>query len=245
MGPIIGITTRRREVESSAGTSPTHTLNDAYTTAVERAGGVPMLLVSQDPAAVPSILDRIDGVILSGGGDIVPGSYGDDGHENVYGLEPTRDAFEFALVKEAMARRVPTLAICRGMQVVNVALGGSLHLDILDHVHGSDNHWLNGDPVYDTPINVVLEPDCQLASVMELVEVGVNSIHHQSVNQPGEGLRVVGISDDGVTEAIEHEDADWPLMAVQWHPEYLSAKADTGALALFDWLIAAAGSSAG
>jgi putative glutamine amidotransferase len=240
MGPIIGITTRRREVQSSAGTSPTHTLNDAYTLAVERAGGRPILLVSQDPDAAPAMLDRIDGLILSGGGDIVPDSYGGIEHATVYGLEPTRDAFEFALVREAQRRRFPMLAICRGMQVLNVALGGTLYVDILDGIDGSHDHFLTGDPVYDTPVTVTLEEGCDLAVLAGSVNVRVNSIHHQSVREPGRGLRVVGVSDDGVAEAVQHTDADWPLLGVQWHPEYLSAKADPFALAIFEALIEAA-----
>ncbi len=241
MGPVIGITTRRREVQSSAGTSPTHTLNEAYTSAVIRAGGQPLLLVSQDPAAAIAMLDRIDGLILSGGGDILPESYGGPLHDTLYGLEPTRDAFEFALVREASRRRVPTFAICRGMQVLNVALGGSLNVDILDTIEGAHDHFLSGDPVYETPVEVSLEPGCRLATLAGTTMVGVNSIHHQSVRTTGDGLRVVGMSSDGVVEALEHADAGWPLLAVQWHPEYLSEKADPFALALFESLVAAAG----
>lgn len=240
MGPVIGITTRVREVQSSAGTSPTHTLNDAYTNAVQRAGGVPLLFVSQDPAVVPAMLDRVDGLIMSGGGDIVPSAYGGPDHERVYGLEPLRDAFEFAMIEEARRRRLPTLAICRGMQVLNVALGGSLHVDILDAIPGAHDHFLSGDPVYETPVTVTLEEGCRLARLAGANEVRVNSIHHQAVKVPGDGLRVVGMSDDGVVEAIEHEDADWPLLAIQWHPEFLADKADALALALFDGLVAAA-----
>jgi putative glutamine amidotransferase len=241
MGPIIGITTRRREVQSSAGTSPTHTLNDAYTSAVERAGGHPILLVSQDPDMAPAMLDRIDGLILSGGGDIVPDIYGGGDHGSIYGLEPTRDAFEFALVLEARRRRTPILAICRGMQVLNVALGGTLYVDILDGIEGSHDHFLSGDPVYETPVSVTLLDDSVLGSLAGKPDVRVNSIHHQSVKDLGEGLRVVGMSDDGVIEAIQHADASWPLLGVQWHPEYLSAKADPFALAIFEALTEAAG----
>jgi putative glutamine amidotransferase len=240
MGPLIGITTRRREVQSSAGTSPTHTLNDAYTTAVERAGGHPILFVAQDPVTAPTMIDRVDGLILSGGGDVVPSSYGGPEHHTVYGLEPTRDAFEFALAREAMTRRLPTLAICRGAQVLNVALGGTLHVDIQHEIHGANDHFLSGDSVYETPVEVTLDPNSKLAGVCGATLAGVNSIHHQSVKEPGDGLRAVAMSNDGVIEALEHQDADWPLLAVQWHPEFLSAKADPFALAIFEWLIAVA-----
>ncbi|MDH3729909.1 MAG: gamma-glutamyl-gamma-aminobutyrate hydrolase family protein [Acidimicrobiia bacterium] len=240
MGPIIGITTRRREVQSSAGTSPTHTLNDAYTQAVERAGGHALLFVSQDPATAAAMLDRVDGLILSGGGDIHPAAYDGPDHDSVYGLEPNRDAFEFALIREAMARRMPTLAICRGLQVLNVALGGSLHVDIQHDIDGANDHFLTGDPVYETPVTVNLEADSLLAAICGATLAGVNSIHHQSVKELGAGLRSVGTSTDGVIEAVEHEDADWPMLGVQWHPEFLSDKADPFALALFESLISAA-----
>lgn len=240
MGPVIGITTRVRHVESSAGTSPTHTLNDAYTQAVRRAGGHTLLFVTQDPATAPAMLDRVDGLILSGGGDIHPESYDGPNHDSVYGLEPDRDAFEFAVAREAMARRMPTLAICRGLQVLNVALGGTLHVDIQHGIDGANDHFLSGDPVYETPVTVSLEPDSKLAGICGATLAGVNSIHHQSVKDLGAGLRPVATSTDGVIEALEHEDSDWPLLGVQWHPEFLSAKADPFALAMFESLIAAA-----
>jgi putative glutamine amidotransferase len=240
MGPVIGITTRVRQVESSTGTSPTHTLNDAYTKAVERAGGHALLFVSQDPAAAPDMLDRVDGLILSGGGDVHPASYDGPDHDTVYGLEPDRDAFEFAIAREAMERRMPTLAICRGLQVLNVALGGTLHVDIQHAIDGANDHFLKGGSVYETPVIVNLEPDSKLAGVCGATLAGVNSIHHQSVKDLGVGLRSVGTSTDGVIEAVEHEDSDWPLIGVQWHPEFLSAKADPFALALFEALIASA-----
>lgn len=240
MAPIIGITTRQREVMSSAGTSPTHTLNRAYTLAVERAGGIPILLTSQDPAAAPRIADRLQGLILSGGGDIEPSHYGGSSHEALYGIEPDRDRFEFALIAEAKVRRLPVLAICRGMQVVNVALGGSLHEDILDAVDGAHDHFLSGDSVYETPISVRLDADCRLGRMLGQVNIGVNSIHHQSVRRVAPELRAVGWGDDGIIEAVEHEDDSWSFLGVQWHPEYLSEKSDEVALQIFDALIAAA-----
>lgn len=186
------------------------------------------------------MLDRVDGLILSGGGDVEPGTYGEEAHDTVYGVESTRDSFEFALVREAMARQMPTLAICRGSQVLNVALGGTLHVDIQHGIDGAHDHYLNGDPVYETPVTVTLDGGSKLANVCGATLAGVNSIHHQSVNRLGEGLRAVAMSEDGVIEALEHEDPDWPLLAVQWHPEFLSEKADQFALAIFESFIEAA-----
>lgn len=238
MGPVIGITTRQRDVQSSAGTSPTHTLNRAYTMAVERAGGVPLLLTSQDPAAAAFLLDRIDGLMLSGGGDIVPDSYGGSRHETLYGMEPARDAFEFALVREARERALPTLAICRGMQVCNVALGGSLYEDIRSYLAEARDHFLTGEAVYQTPVTIRLDGTSRLASLLGVDRVAVNSIHHQAVRRLAEGLRPVGWSAvDGVLEAVEPAGDGWPMFGVQWHPEYLSEKADPAALRLFENLV--------
>ena len=238
MGPVIGITTRTRDVPSSAGASPTHTLNRAYTLAVERAGGVPILLSSQDPSGAPTILDRVDGLILSGGGDVDPVTYGGDStEETLYGIESERDAFEFALVREARDRKLPVLAICRGMQVVNVALGGSLHEDIQSHIDGSHDHFLSGEDVYRTPIKVTIDDDCRLGKLLSASEVAVNSIHHQSVKELAPGLTAVGWGDDGVVEAIEYQDPTWDFQGVQWHPEFLSEKGDLPSLAIFEAFI--------
>ena len=238
MGPLIGITTRLRDLPSSAGTSPTHTLNKAYTLAVERAGGVPVLLTSQDPASAPAILDRLDGVILSGGGDIDPVNYsGNAAEASLYGIESERDAFEFAIIRGAQSRKLPLLAICRGMQVVNVALGGSLHEDIQSHIEGSSDHFLSGEDVYRTPIHVTIDGDCRLGKLLNTTEVAVNSIHHQSVKELAPGLSAVGWGNDGVVEAVEHEDPEWAFQGVQWHPEFLSEKGDLAALAIFEAFI--------
>ncbi len=199
-----------------------------------------MLLTTQDPAAVPSIASRLDGVIFSGGGDIVPDVYGAADHETLYGLEPARDTFEFALVREVRQRKLPTLAICRGMQVTNVALGGTLIVDILSELPGAHDHFLSGDAVYETRITVTLDTDSRLARLLGEHRFDVNSIHHQAVLDLAPGLRAVGWGDDGVVEALEHEDDDWPFAAVQWHPEYLSEKGDVYALRLFESLVEAA-----
>lgn len=242
MGPVIGITTRQRDVVSSAGTSPTHTLNRAYTAAVEEAGGIPLLLSSQNPEAVPIIVELIDGLILSGGGDVVPDIYGGVDHDTLYGLEPTRDAFEIVLVKEAQARSLPLLAICRGMQVCNVALGGTLYEDVPSAIEGAHDHFLDGATVYETAVTVELAGNSKLRRLLGVDEIGVNSIHHQAVRRLADGLVSAGFSEDGVIEAVEPAFDGWPMFGVQWHPEFLAEKADPGAIRLFENLVEAASS---
>ena len=221
---------------------PTHVLNRDYTEAVGAAGGLPLLLTPIADDQVASLLSRLDGLVLSGGGDIDPTLYGAEMHESMYGVDPERDRFELALVREAARRKFPTLAICRGMQIVNVALGGTLIVDIPSEVGGGVEHARIGEHVYERHQTVQLVADCQLATVLSGTEVKVNSIHHQAIRQLAPGLHAVGEADDGIIEAVESDDPDWPLLAVQWHPEYLSRR-DVSALRLFAALVDMAGES--
>ena len=238
MPPVIGITTRPREVEASEGTSDAYTLQHTYTDAVLHAGGVPLLLAPVPNKHVPALLDSLDGLVLSGGGDVDPSRYNGRAHEEMYGIDFGRDEFEIELVKEAAARRFPTLAICRGMQILNVALGGTLIEDIPTEI-GSADHTRIGKEVFNGHQHVRLEPSCLVSQAVSSRDLQVNSIHHQAVRTLGPGFRAVGWADDGVVEAIEHEDAAWPLLAVQWHPEYLGND-DPASRALFLALVRSA-----
>ncbi len=239
MPPVIGITTRPRKVKSSVGVSDAHSLQRTYSDGVLRAGGTPVLLAPVPDTHIGRILDRIDGLVLTGGGDVDPSRYGGQLHDAIYGIDSDRDEFEIELVREAAARRMPTFAICRGLQVVNVALGGTLIEDIPSEV-GSADHSVKGQAVFNGHQHVRLDPTCLLARVINDVAVGVNSTHHQAVRDPGSGLRAVGWANDGVIEVIEHEDEGWRLLAVQWHPEYLDAADDPSSRAMFKSLIKAA-----
>ncbi len=236
MRPVIGITTRPRVIPASGGEMDAHTLTHTYTDSVLRAGGVPVLLAPIPNSDVGTALDRVDGVVLSGGGDIEPGRYGSEVFDSMYGMDFDRDEFEIELVRQAAERRMPMLAICRGMQVVNVALGGTLIEDIPSEI-GSMDHTVIGHHVFDGHQHVRLEPDCNVAIVVGATDLEVNSIHHQSVRDLAPGFRAVGWADDGVVEAIQHEDPDWPLLAVQWHPEYLGQADDKASWALFRALV--------
>lgn len=239
MRPIIGITTRPRVTRTSGGRLGIDSLQHTYRDSVARAGGVPLPLSPVHDEDVPRLLDRIDGLVLTGGGDIAPSAYGGAPHDGMYGIDKQRDDFEFAAIREAHTMKMPVLAICRGLQVVNVAFGGTLIEDIPSEF-GSTDHALDGDSVFEGHQLVTLEQDCAVARAVGSDVLMVNSIHHQAVRDLATGFRATGWTGDGVTEAVESEDADWPLLAVQWHPEYLSHAGDPASHALFAALVTAA-----
>ena len=237
--PIIGITSRPRVVKSSSGEADAHTVQHTYTDSVLRAGGVPVLLAPVPDRDIPALLGRLDGLVLSGGGDIEAARYGGVPNDQMYGMDFDRDEFEIHLVRVAADRRIPTLAICRGMQVVNVALGGTLIEDIPSEL-GSMDHSVIGNHVFNGHQHVRLDPTCAVARVVGATDLEVNSIHHQAIRDLAPGFCAVGWADDGVIEAMEHEDATWPLLAVQWHPEYLGHADDAASHALFRAVVEAA-----
>ncbi len=236
MHPVIGISTRPRTIKASGGELDAHTLEHTYTDSVLRAGGVPVLLAPVPAADVPALLARLDGLVLSGGGDVDPARYGGVRNEKNYGVDFDRDEFEIELARVAATVRLPTLAICRGLQIVNVAFGGTLIGDIPTEI-GSADHTVMGHHVFNGHQHVRLDEACRVAAAVGGADVNVNSIHHQAVRLLAPGFRAVGWADDGVIEAIEHEDPDWPLLAVQWHPEYLGHADDHASWALFRALV--------
>ncbi|NND02165.1 MAG: C26 family cysteine hydrolase domain-containing family, partial [Acidimicrobiia bacterium] len=147
MGPLIGITTRPRLVQASGGEMWADTVSHTYRNSVTRAGGLPVLLAPVPDEAVPTVLDRIDALLMTGGGDVDPELYGGTRVKEMYGIDSNRDRFELALAREAHRRKMPVLAICRGIQILNVALGGSLIEDIPNEI-GSDFHSKIGEEVY-------------------------------------------------------------------------------------------------
>jgi len=237
MQPVIGITTQPKCTESASGDIASHTIAHTYTDAVVRAGGVPVLLPPVPDEDVPAVADRLDGIVFTGGGDIEAHRYGAATHQTMKRMDFERDQFEITLTAEAHRRRLPVLAICRGLQLVNVAFGGTLIQDIPSEV-GSHTHTEIGNRVWNGHQVVTLEKGSRVARAVGTTELKVNSIHHQAVRDIAPGFKAVGWADDGVVEAIEYADGEWPLYAVQWHPEYLSNRDDPASHALFDALVA-------
>ncbi|MEN3316532.1 MAG: putative glutamine amidotransferase [Acidimicrobiaceae bacterium] len=217
MKPVIGISAYPRVVETSVGPTLLHTASRFYVEGVERAGGVAVVLPVMSPDDVDDVLVAVQGVLLTGGGDVQPARYGAQPVAETDGVDPARDDFDIRLLELAIASDLPVLATCRGMQVVNVALGGSLiqHVPaVTGQVHCHHERWREG--VH----RVKIEPDSHLAAALGATEVDVNSIHHQAVDQAAPGTRAVAWAADDTIEAIELPGSPH-VVAVQWHPELL------------------------
>ena len=197
-------------------------LTAAYVTALENAGLVPLIVppLSNDRAAA-AVLDSVSGLVLTGGEDVDPARYGEQRHEKVRSINPARDATEAALVEEAKARGLPVLAICRGIQILNVALGGTLVQDIATQCKTDIGHDEDG-PRDSRSHEISVEPGSLIAEAIGTEHLSVNSFHHQSVKRVADGMRVTARSPDGVIEGIESTDRRWWVMAVQWHPEEMT-----------------------
>lgn len=216
---IVGITTTRTEADGLA----IERVTTEYLESVERAGGTPVLLPPQpDCSAVGDILARIDGLMLTGGGDIDPGLYTDgDVLEQVTHVSRKRDEFEIALARASYDLGMPTFGICRGMQIMNVAFGGSLNQDLAACGVTREEH-LQKRPFDRAAQTTLLEPGTRLAALFGGArKIAVNSMHHQSIRTLAPNFRISAQSADGVIEGIE--DASRPFfLGVQWHPEYLA-----------------------
>jgi len=220
---------------------------DTYVAALRRAGVRPVLLTSPEPAPPDEVLAPFAGLVLIGGGDVEPSRYGAERMSNVYGVEPSRDALELGLARRAGERCLPTLAICRGMQVVNVERGGTLHQH-LPAVEGMGAHGPVSQAA-STAHDVKVVAGSRLATCVEGAAVirDCPSQHHQGVDRLGAGLVATAWSDDGLIEAVEGEDEGWWLLAVQWHPERAAAGSPAhqavfdafGAATRGDWVPAA------
>jgi putative glutamine amidotransferase len=218
MPPIIGLTLGRLDDQNG---QPTRlALSLAYIAALQRAGAAPLLLPTGIPLArLPALLQRIDGLLLSGGGDIYPARYRQAPHAGLRSVDPSRDALELKLARLAIERQIPVLGICRGLQVLNVTSGGSLYQDLPSQRPSSLEHQ---PPTPDPTClhGVRLEPESRLARIVGAKSLEVNSDHHQSIQALGRGWVVAATSLDGVIEAIEYPDHPFAL-GVQWHPERL------------------------
>lgn len=222
MRPRIAITAWRRHLPTFVGERTLlYTLADEYVRSVVDAGGLPVLIPHlRDDEEADAILDGVDGVLIAGGGDLDPSSYGAE-NGGSYDTDPDADVSELALARRVGARRVPTLAICRGMQILAVANGGTLRQEIC--APGSLHQPFGQDPaeVLGARHPVTISEGSRLAAALGAGERVVNTIHHQALDRVPEGFRVTAEAPDATIEAIEPLDPEWPCIAVQWHPEKL------------------------
>jgi putative glutamine amidotransferase len=238
--PLIGVTVSeirsKRDAQRIPQGEPTQTemtLGLAYMRAVERAGGLPVALAPLDPDSVEPLLDHLGGLLLTGGPDIDPSAYGADAHPELGPTDSAVDAFELALCRQADARGLPILGICRGAQVLNVARGGTLHQHVPELGDGALQHR-QLEPGDRTTHTVDVSLDSALAQITGAGAVQVNSFHHQAVDRLGVALGPVAWAEDGLVEAIEDLDGCF-VLGVQWHAETLIERSEH--LALFERLV--------
>lgn len=204
------------------GSTPAYSSREELVRAILAAGGRPYLLPSALPLdSIPEVLSEFDGLFISGGGDIHPEYFGGKMHPSVDGIDRERDEFELALCRQAVEMNKAVLGICRGQQVLNVAMGGNLVVDIPSELPKAGQHrWWPNYQRNRLSHSVQLEENSRLAEIMGGNEFLVNSLHHQSVKELGEGLTVTAKATDGVIEALEMPGKHF-VVSVQWHPEWL------------------------
>ena len=230
--PLIGITCSTMDEQEGKGVRRFH-VPEPYVRRVEEAGGIPLILPVTDPRRAREALALVHGLLLIGGDDVDPALYGAAPHPDLGPIDRSRDDFEAALARAAVDDLVPTLGVCRGVQLMNVAYGGTLH----QHIPANVPRALAHAGRYDAAHAVRLVPGTRLHAILSTDEISVNSHHHQAIDRPAARLVVAATARDGVVEAAE--DPSHPfLVGVQWHPERMEAADSTRRL--FAAFIAAA-----
>ena len=223
----IGITAHIEMVVPTEGDGSLHFVVSApYVKAVRKAGAMPVLLPVGDPDDAAALLEMVDALIITGGADVDPINYNAPADPRLGATDPVRDAADLAITRAAVDSNVPTLATCRGIQVLNVAMGGSLVQHVDEHMRVD----MYNEDVHD----VEIDPTSRLATILGTAAMGVNSMHHQVIDRLGTGVRAVAHNHDGHIEAIELDTAP-AVLGVQWHPELLRHRGDH--LALFEDLV--------
>lgn len=226
MKPLIGISCGT--FYDRAWCPPSFGHRQTYVDAIVRAGGAPLLVPPlQDEPTLRTLYERLDGILLAGGGDIAPAHYGEAPHDQLGTIDPLRDGAELPMARWAAADGKPVLGICRGVQIINVALGGTLWQDLPSQVGGELQHNRSYEREDWTHMahEIRIAPDSRLRALLGVDTLLINSLHHQSVRTIAPGLRAVAWAPDGVIEALEGTDERF-LVGVQCHPEALQANAD-------------------
>lgn len=215
MQPVIGITSNYNPTEG------TYFLLERYVASVAEAGGVPFIIPHTKADLSGAVLGALDGLLLTGGTDFSPSRYGGQLHRRTSAIIEPRDSFEFSLTRHAFSKKVPIFGICRGMQIMNVVLGGTIYDDIEDQKPGSFDHR-TGSLIREQVHLINVKAGSLLHSVVGKEELYVNSVHHQAVDVVADSLSVSALAKDGVIEAIEYEALeDRFFIGVQWHPEHI------------------------
>ena len=217
--PMIGITTRNGK---DADGHPTVVLQHSYVNAVTGAGGVAIPVPCNLPLEILlDLYSRLDGILFSGGGDISLEYFDGSPHPRIGGVDPMRDSTELALMRGAVEQGKPLLGICRGAQMMNVALGGTLYTHILDQLPDAIQHDWHDQPRQTLAHQVNVDESSRVAEIFGETLLHVNSLHHQGLKDIASSLRVTAHAPDGLVEAVELPDHPYAL-AVQWHPEWLT-----------------------
>ncbi|WP_308633943.1 gamma-glutamyl-gamma-aminobutyrate hydrolase family protein [Paenibacillus silvisoli] len=239
--PLIGITGYHVAAEEGVGGTFRGRLGQGfgvighdYMDAVQKAGAAPIGLPACDPSACGRIVEALDGLVIAGGEDVDPQLYGAIPDLRCGIIAPERDRFELRLMEEALRQRKPILAICRGMQLLNVSFGGTLYVDIADHSANVLAHQFARAPRWYKAHKVMLL-EGELRQLYGTDTIQVNSYHHQAVRRLGVGLVAAAVAEDGIIEAIVHPDHP-NVLALQWHPEMMAVHDDEGLLP-FRWLV--------
>ena len=230
MNPIIGVMSAH-DVKNH-----NYVTRENYLTFLSDAGGTPILLpLGSDVSSIDSLLDICDGILLTGGADVEPARYGEATLPCCGGIAHERDAFEIPFIRRAAERDIPMFGICRGIQVLNVALGGTLYQDVGTQIAPTASAHQQPEPYGEPTHSLTLVKDSPLNRLWKSESMMVNSMHHQAIKKPADGLQVDGRAEDGIIEAMSAKDGS-RIFAVQFHPEYLSDH-DAHAQRLFDHFV--------
>ncbi len=236
--PVIGIAAWRQDVEVWGSRMNIFQIDEAYVDRIHAAEAIPMMLPHVRPGTEENVVSKIDALLLTGGDDIDPACYGDSDKGTCRNVDPDADRREIALLNAAVERGIPVLGTCRGMQLINVAFGGTLNQKITQEGradHGPRPTLLDDILALRHPVEIV--PGSRLASILGCGTRLVNTTHHQGLARLAQGFKVVARAPDGTVEAIEAEDPGKYIIGVQWHPEKLPAMDNQE---LFDDLASAA-----
>lgn len=223
--PVIGITAR---VEKDQ----TYTLDPVYAKAILQSGGLPLIVPIVDEEDIPLLCERLDGLIVTGGGDINPTLYGEEPHPSLGAVYPGSDEYEEELITEFLKLDKPFMGMCRGLQMLNITLGGTNYQDLEAEFEGKLYQHLQLAMRTHRTHSVELEEDSRLYEIMGVKKFHVNSFHHQGVRKVSDKLRVAARAADGLVEALESDHHQF-VLGIQWHPEEFALQDDQASINIF------------